>query len=256
MNKKILTLVLVAALALTAVGGTMAYFTDTDAAKNVMTTGKVDIKQHEEQHYYDENGDFWTMGDFVQDKPLMPMVDTREDNDPVVENGYFNRKMNNVVDKIVSVTNVAEPGAKNQDAYVRTILAFETNDEYFENTDEVRRGAKEIFNTYIGTLGSFDMLKRDVIEIDGVKYVLAVKVYEEALAPGEKSAPSLKQIFLSPDAGNEVALLFGEEYNILALSQAVQTAGFDSAEEALNTAFGDLETIDDAKLIEWLSNVQ
>ena len=257
MNKKILTLVLVAALALTAVGGTMAYFTDTDAAKNVMTTGKVDIKQHEEQHYYDENGEFWTMGDFVQDKPLMPMVDTREDKtaNPVV-NGFFDPAMNNVVDKIVSVTNVAEPGAKNQDAYVRTILAFETNNEYVENEATIRRDAKEIFNTYIGTLGSFKLLERDVIEIDGVKYVLAVKVYEDALAPGEKSAPSLKQIFLSPDAGNEVALLFGEEYNILALSQAVQTAGFASAEEALNTAFGDLETIDEAKLIEWLSNVQ
>ena len=44
MKKKILTLCLVVALAATAViGGTLAYFTDTDAETNVFTTGKVDI---------------------------------------------------------------------------------------------------------------------------------------------------------------------------------------------------------------------
>ena len=40
MKKKILALCLVVALAVTAVvGGTLAYFTDTDEAENVFTTG-------------------------------------------------------------------------------------------------------------------------------------------------------------------------------------------------------------------------
>ena len=48
MKKKILVLCLVVALAVTAVvGGTLAYFTDTDNATNTFTTGKVDITLNE-----------------------------------------------------------------------------------------------------------------------------------------------------------------------------------------------------------------
>ena len=44
MKKKVLSLCLVAMLAITAVvGGTMAYFTDTDDATNEFTVGNVDI---------------------------------------------------------------------------------------------------------------------------------------------------------------------------------------------------------------------
>ena len=192
------------------------------------------------------------------------MVDNREDkeNDPVTVDGYFNGKMANVVDKIVTVSNDGS-----EDAYVRTIIAFETAKEYKENTDEVLRNGKEIFNTYIGTLKGkgFQWLKRDTIEIDGVEYVVGVLVYDEALAPEATSTPSLKQFFLSPDADNEVSLLFGEEYSILAVSQAVQTAGFEPVKDAdgnvtktaaavaLDAAFGNLEDIQAETLIEWLS---
>ena len=48
MKKKIMSLCLVVALAANAViGGTLAYFTDTDAEANVFTTGKVDIDLEE-----------------------------------------------------------------------------------------------------------------------------------------------------------------------------------------------------------------
>jgi len=249
MKKKIFAIMLcVVMMAVAVVGGTMAYFTDTDAKQNVMTTGKVDIIQLEQQR----DGD--ALVDFSQNQPLMPMVDNREDkNGSPVVSGYFDPAMKNVVDKIITVKNEAAEGAINQDAYVRTILAFETANEYAEGTADVLRDGKTIFNTYIGNLGDFDFLERDTVTIGGVQYVLAVKVYEKALAPQEVSAPSLKQIFLSPDANNEVSILFGDEYTVLALSQATQTAGFTSAEEALNTAFGDLETVEEAKLIEWLS---
>lgn len=47
-KKKILSLCMVAALATTAfVGGTLAYFTDTDTARNTFTYGDVDIKLNE-----------------------------------------------------------------------------------------------------------------------------------------------------------------------------------------------------------------
>ncbi len=251
MKKKILSVCLVVCLAaIVIVSGTLAYFTDTDSAKNVMTTGKVDIIQNEKE--FGEDG---ALQDFTQEKPLFPMVDTRAEGADVVVDGYFNPAMNNVVDKIVTVKNEAAEGAINQDAYVRTIIAFETATEYKAGTDEVLRDGKEIFDTYIGTLGDFELLSRKTVVVNGVEYVLAVKVYDEALAPQEETAPSLKQIFLSPDANNEVAALFGTEYNILTLTQAAQTAGFDNAAHALDTAFGDLETMDEADLISWLEAV-
>ena len=260
MKKKIIALALVACLAIIAIAGaTLAYFTDTDSQVNVMTTGKVDISQNEQQ--LGENGE---LEDFDQNKPLMPMVDNRKTEDTTVvdEDGYFNDDMANVVDKIVTVKNEAEEGAINQDAYVRTILAFETATEYEAGTSKVLRNGKEIFDTYIGTLGDFKLLDRDTIKVNGVEYVLAVKVYKDPLKPQKVSEPSLKQIFLSPDADNEVANLFGEEYNILALSQGTQVAGFEDvndngivADDALDRAFGVLDgddMIGDATLIAWL----
>ena len=89
--------------------------------------------------------------------------------------------------------------------------------------------------------------------INDVEYVLAVKVYSAPIEPGETSEYALKQIYLSSDADNEVATLFGDTYTVLALSQATQTAGVGSAAEALNKAFGDLETIDENTLIEWFT---
>lgn len=264
MKKKIVAIVLcIAMLAIAIVGGTMAYFTDNDAAQNVMTTGKVDISQLEQQR--DDSGN---LVDFKQNKPLMPMVDARKDGEAVVVGDYFSANMRNVVDKIITVKNEAKDDAINQDAYVRTIIAFETNTEYEAGTANVLRDGKAIFDTYIGTLGDFELLSRDTVKINGVEYVLAVKVYENALAPQKVSEPSLKQIFLSPNANNEVEVLFGSEYTILAVSQATQTAGFEPVKDgdgnviktasavALDAAFGDLETIDEATLIEWLSAAQ
>ena len=75
---------------------------------------------------------------------------------------------------------------------------------------------------------------------NGTEYSLAVCVYENPIKPEERTPTSLRQIGLTWDANNEVVDLFGETYDILALSQATQIAGFESAEEALNTAFGEV----------------
>lgn len=254
MKKKIFALMLcVAMLAIAVVGGTMAYFTDTETVQNIMTTGKVDISQLEQQR--DDSGN---LVDFIDNKPLLPAVYASEINKDNIVNsdGYFNPDVKNAVDKIITVKNEAATGAVNQDAYVRTIIAFETNTEYKANTAEVLRDGKKIFTDYIGTLGDFDFLDRATITIDGVQYVLAVKVYENALKPQEVTTPSLKQIFMSPQANNEVAILFGDEYSILAVSQATQTAGFNSAEEALNAAFGIVDgdgKVDDNTIASWLT---
>ena len=67
MKKKIIALCLIVALAATAViGGTLAYFTDTDSAKNTFTVGGVSIDLIEQQT--SKNG----LVSFEQSKPLVP----------------------------------------------------------------------------------------------------------------------------------------------------------------------------------------
>ncbi|MBQ5671328.1 MAG: hypothetical protein IIV43_03090 [Oscillospiraceae bacterium] len=247
-KKKLLAMCLIVCLlAVAAVNGTLAYFTDTDSAKNVMAVGNIAIEQNEQQ--LDANG---ALEPFVQSKKLFPMVDNRAEGDSLYVNGYFNGKMANVVDKIITVSNKGSEAA-----YVRTILAFETQRHYAEGSSTE---FTDLHDTYFGVLGNDVEYLDRYITVDGVEYVLAVRLYEEALAPAATTEPSLKQFFLAPTAGNEVSALFGNEYTILALSQAVQTAGFEdtndngtAADEALNKAFGDLETMDLAEIAAWFA---
>jgi len=261
-KKKIVSLSLVIALLATlVVGGTLAYFQDSDSQKNVMTLGGVDIVQLEK----DKAGN-----DFEQDQPLLPMVDKREDKTqyPVVD-GWFDIDMENVVDKVISVKNdaTANPNAKNKDAYVRTLIAFE--------------GRCDVQGVYIGKLwNKNDWTVNPVPKVvDGVEQATEVNglvnarevvingevhtVYEViykggengVLPAGEETAPSLKQIFMAPTAGNEIAELFGPEYTIYALTQATQVEGFADAEEALDTAFGDPMEVSDQVIFDWFKVV-
>ena len=247
-KKKITTIVLLLAfLAIAVTGGTLAYFTDTDDAVNTMAMGGVAIIQNETDRYGNA---------FQQNQALMPAVYTTEINGTNIMDGdLFNPAINNVVDKIVTVTNEAPAGSVNKDAYVRTILAFETNDVYAEGANT---NPKDAHWEYFCVNGDFEYLKNGndfvTIEVNNVKYVLGVKVYADPLAPGNTTTPSLKQIYMSPDANNEVAQLFGDEYTILALSQATQVTGFANAEDALNEAFGEISVANISEVQSWFED--
>jgi hypothetical protein len=81
-----------------------------------------------------------------------------------------------------------------------------------------------------------------VIEVDGHNYVLYVATHQNAVKPGETTIPSLLQVYMDKSCDNaEVTKIDGNEngtYDILVFTQAVQAAGFDSAEAALTEAFG------------------
>lgn len=110
--KKKLTLIVVAVVlvAAIAIGGTLAYFTDTDDATNVFTTGNVSIDLLEKQR--DGEGGF---EDFEQGKKLVPIVGSAQGEKD--EHGMPIAA--NYVDKIVSVGNTGT-----NDAWVRIILAI------------------------------------------------------------------------------------------------------------------------------------
>lgn len=259
MKKKILSLCVVGLLAVTAVGGTLAYFTDTDGAKNVMTMGSVDIDQIEQQR--NENGE---LEPFEDGKLMIPAVyesNTNNDtwNNPKTYGGTVNVNgkdytifgddvVKNAVDKIVTVKNTGK-----SPAYVRTLFAF-------EDTDDMSAKVHYMFNDANGNgeLIYFPSNGDDYLQFtagDGATYTVGYYVYDAALAAGEVSEPSLLQIFFDKSATNEDVAKAGDTYEIYVLSQAVQSEGFDNADDALNEAFGEITYDKDDMVKEWFAAI-
>lgn len=248
------TVTLTAAIA---VSGTVAYLSSTDSDHNTMTLGNVTIEQHEYQREVGTDGEYSTdtidnqtsyeLVGFVNDKPLLPAVKDPAtypsgwDEIPVrmtQVGSYGSMSMfnePNAVDKIVTVENKG-----NTDAYVRTLIAY-----------EVGSASEKL----IGYSYHFAWEENEVgrISIDGVDYHLCEYVYQGAegyrhengvLPAGDTTYNSLGQVYIKSEATNEDCdKLDGNDngkLDILVLSQAVQAAGFDSAEEALNAQFGEI----------------
>ena len=223
--KKLFALVLSVALISTAItAGTIAYLQDEDSDVNVMTLGNVKIEQIEQER--NENGE---LVDFTQAKPAYPAVgEVAWDEENLLVNGVgykvFDDGLKNVVDKVVTVKNTGK-----SDAYVRTIVAIEAPD--YDPQDLIHFNYND---TGVKISSPIPM------EINGTKYVTFVFTYEEALGPKEVSAPSLMQLFLDSKADNEFCEKFGETWEVLVASQAVQVEGFENAQTALDTAFGEV----------------
>jgi len=250
-----LSFMLVAAMA---VGMTVAYLQDTDSAVNVMTLGNVYIEQIELQradgvaHNAGEAGKGngvteGTLVPFKQGQALYPAVP--KNNAPTdysaeatdlffwgdyvysgtAGNGLWNdAKLSNVMDKMVFVKNTGL-----SDAYFRTVIAFECPEgmDYSEGSDK-----EFMMNTNGSTVYAWE--KAGYYTIDDVRYLVMVATYQNALKPGNTAHPSLLQVVMTHNATNEDMELLGDTYEILVASQAIQTAGFASAEDALNTGFG------------------
>ena len=256
--KKVLTmagsLVLTAAIA---VGATVAYLQYDDSDVNVMTLGNVKIEQIELQRKDGvdyKNGGEIASGDeleaFKQGQLLFPSTYSNLSDysakNPNAEqfwwgdyvtadvsgngssNGLWDDKLTGAMDKFVFVKNTGK-----SDAYYRTIIAFECPEgmEYSEGSD------KEFMMNINGN-ARFDWDEIGYTTIDNVRYLIMVATYNKVLEPGTISRPSLLQVVMTHNATNEDMEKLGGAYDILVLSQAVQTAGFDSAAQALDTAFG------------------
>ena len=226
--KKILLMcaayLLVAAIA---IGGTVAYLTSQDSDVNVMTMGNVKIEQIEQQ--YDENGN---LEDFKQDKPLYPYVGTLGwKNTEYAGGAYRQFTMNNVVDKYVSVKNTGK-----SDAYVRTLIAFEMGDFTYDEFTQIGISVNLENGSEFSFEGAWNIANDFVDVINGYTYNVMEFVHAAPVKPGETTVPSLLQVYLNKDVTNEdVARLDGngnEKYDIIVISQAVQTAGFENANDA------------------------
>lgn len=254
-----LALVAVAALAIT---GTIAYLQWEDEDVNVMTLGNVKIAQHE---YQRADGIAYNAGEpgegngikkgdleeFEQNQALYPAVPknglatdySAEATDlffwgdyvysGTAGNGLWNdNKLSNVMDKMVFVENTGS-----SDCYFRTYIAFEcpVGMEYSEGTDK-----EFMMNINGSSLYKWENLGYH--EADGVRYLVMEATYLNVLKPGQTAHPSLLQVVMTHNATNEDMELLGDTYEIIVLSQAVQAAGFEDAEQAVSTLAAESET--------------
>ena len=250
MKKALAWLLVLAMTAALAVGGTLAYLTDTDEDVNVMTVGKVKIDQLEYERVEAETrDDDAVVQEFHDNKPLYPAVIDKdkfnwETNENYVDweqigkedytSGIWNpENINNEVDKMVFVKNKGD-----FDAYVRTVIAFEAGN--YETLDEFRSKVHLNLNK---TDWTWEWTEVPVTIGEG-SYFVATATYNKVLAPEALTEISLSQIALDPSATNEDVAGFGETYQVLVQSQAVQADGFTDPESALTEGFGEI-TVED-----------
>lgn len=256
-----LSLVMVAAIA---IFGTMAYFTDTDGAVNVMTVGNVQIELVEQQRTFDTStasGSTVTtttgLEDFEQNKELMPIVGSAQGE----KDQYGMPIAKNYVDKIVRVENTGD-----NDAYVRVIIAVpaaleESTTAAGKNAlhwnlgnrfDENGTGAynsgdwKVAGNPYFADFGNGVASNTATATINGIEYNLYTYTRQNALASDELTAAVITGFYLDDgvDFDGTNYTLDGQVINydlskgviIPVMAQAVQAAGFDTAEAAFTAS--------------------
>ncbi|MCR5151329.1 MAG: SipW-dependent-type signal peptide-containing protein [Clostridiales bacterium] len=239
-KKRVLALSAVAILAAIAIlSGSLAYFTDTDKAKNTFVVGK-DVSVTQEEKERDDNGN---LVDFTQNKTLIPVTDNvpdKSNSDDLVSD------VKNYVDKIVYVRNNSETKT-----YVRTFIAVPkelVSDANYKLLHFDSNVSKWNFNGYV----TYDTT------INGVVYSVYVATYADAVSKDMRTDYVLKGVYLDKavDVNEDGNLIYADlsnpgasalvttgfkatdKINVYVASQAVQSEGFDNATQALNSAFG------------------
>ena len=220
MKKKILTLCLVVALAATAViGGTLAYFTDTEQVDNTMVIGNVEINI-EELAYVDGAYKSFEDDEFT----LYPIED---------EKGIISWN------KMVYTFNTSD---SKDDAYIRTIVLFECNDEIPDGTVSLHYS-----NDTSSSKEVVPATKK--VTIDGEQYnvVVFVAADEKAIAV-DKSLNSLVSVWMDKNVTSEQIDGWGTDnkVDIKVLSQGIQAEGLDHA-----AAMAALGEVNETNLVKW-----
>ena len=230
MKKKLLAFAMVFALAAVAVvGGSLAYFTDTDAKDNTFTTGNVDIELIEN---FGDN-------DPTTPEKLLPATGSAQEG--TLENG---------ITKEVTVKNTGS-----EDAYVRVHIAIPN---VLDNGSDTFDAGKNVlhFNFAKDSIGEgkWDWSKTSgtpydddwnyyETSINNVKYNVYVVTYGTALKTGEVTPEkAMHQVYLDSKVTNadveKINKTLGKNWKILVVAEGTQAAGFEDAYSALNTAFG------------------
>ena len=247
MKKKLTAIALVVALlAVAVIGGTLAYFTDTDSAKNTFAVGNVKIELIEQER--GENG----LQDFTQEKKLYPIVGSAQGE----KDEYGMPIAKNYVDKMVTVKNTGS-----EKAYIRAYFAIPSAlDDGYETFNAGKNVLHFNFgNTAAGTsTAEVEWIWKHgsnwnyfETTMDGIKYNVYFADYYQAVDAGATTEQFLQGVYLdkSFDIKDGKAYAFGEEITLdegwdwnsvscPVFAVACQAEGFDSAAAAMEAAFG------------------
>lgn len=251
MKKKLTaSLLCLSLLLIMLLGSTLAWFTDESGTVNTMTVGNVKIAQHQK-----ERGG----AAVTTNRPLFPVTNEAKGNVTTYTGGFnLLDPAYNALDNIVTIENTGVLSA-----YVRTVFAFEMlKKTVMENgqattqwvnpieTDVLHLNVNETFDVQGNPVQSVDFGATPVVfykyengtyGTDAANataaYVVGVYTYTNALLAGQTTNPSLLQFYLDKTVNNEFYEQVGNQYDILVLSQAVQTQGFANAATAFDAAF-------------------
>lgn len=259
--KRAIILVIALAVALSCViSGTTAFFTDSVTARGVIKSGNIDVAQIEKMR--DGSG----LVDYDQRRSLYPAV-----YDQILQGSYesyigavastkdsekktthtFNvwkSDISGAHDKMVFVENVGS-----NPFYFRTVFAFAAKD-----SPAIDDSLKQIDHILLNKNDKDYIWKsHGSALIDGKNYVLLSATYnwnqgangevkyENALPgtlpAGKISEPSLIQVLMDKNAQNDYVKYFGEEYEILVVTQAIQTTtmadDYNALEEEVKSTY-------------------
>ncbi len=267
MKKKILALCLVVALAVTAVvGGTLAYFTDTDKETNTFTVGNVKIDLLESQYHrvnagkgnavgekeplkggylwaadvdmqgtpentrnYVTSGEVWN-GQYFSDDQIKADAAT-------YKNGYFAEHSQNMVPGANVRKNPYVLNTGKNDAYIRVralipVSLFDVidNGPSYWTTTAMNEGqvTSNAVTTYL-TSGP-EAVKQ--VDRNGIMYYEYDFTYVKAVKPGEMTFWNVwGNIAIKSDATAE-QLANVESFDVIFEADAIQADGFANAQEA------------------------
>ena len=263
--KKILAFALAMMLTFaTAVGMTVAYLTDDDEETNVFTVGKVKIELHEADR--DDNVDD-EYREALAEKIVSPIV---------IAEGETKYDSENYIDKLVTVENIeneayvrlifaipAVPGYDEQESQSDNWLHWNmyshtdtkdaegngTNGWYWgtEETGEYPENVADWNSSFNPNWEDSD----EIVYIEGKPYIIYIATNILPIANGATTEQAMRGFFIDEavDYDNDLGTytITDEEGNVFELgdlsdldikvfAQAVQTAGFESAWDAFETA--------------------
>ena len=257
MNKrKLLTLALTLCMvAILAIGGTMAYFTDTDQQKNVFTTGNVQIDLFEDFAGSEEN-------------PAKLMPTTGKDTDGKQIKGiekevYVENEGTEAayVRVHIAIPDIIDSGAKDNPA-----LNASDNIVHFNMAKESIAAGKwswlPTYTTGVGYEGNgegnWNVYETTIGQIDYNVYVVTYRTALKGAVEGQANdvtPDAIWQVYMDVNTTNEqittIKETLGNNWNIYVAAEGCQEQGFANAYEALNTTFGDPQDADYETKVDW-----
>lgn len=250
-RKKLVALVMVLALALASmIGGTLAYFTDDEAAVNTFTMGNVKIDLIEK---FEDNAEL------IPGKDITKAV--------TVKNVGHNEAYVRVHIAIPAIVDDGDPEFAAVNNFLHFNFAWDSVKDGQWTWFKTDTPAEITYADYPGYPATGNKEWNFYQEtIDEVLYNVYVVTYETALASGEETkTAAINNVYLDASVDNEfeeengvvtsiiytdtngnsieldtedVTAAIPDAFRILVVAEATQEEGFASAIEALNTAFG------------------